>query len=497
MNENLSALIDAEFNFFKVLPQDVVAYLIIAILCDAIIRWSGPIVLNGKYLDKISPYNPDDIGTLNIVYRIISPVIWSFLLLLLFKLALSIASIPWNPNARWLSLLFYWIIVIAIKMPLVDPSRPLWTLLSQAVVSIGTAIYFDWAVVCQWNDQGLAAFDQSNIGWQLLIVVFFAAANVILAGVARGRSRYQAQLRNASFYSRLWSGPGYSLPSIDYSTEKRFYEYRRKYRKLFPDRVIQDKLLLAFTYLVMYMEDTNRPAWIRRLERSLFRTGLVKSTGIMQVRGNVALSDEDSIIEATPIITKIWDDFLRQASKSRSCSSSSRHPSITFFKGWYRYKYREVYQYLSSSINELYGEYCGTSTLDVRNAFAFATVFVFQSEKPIDPNDVFVKSTLFDEYTNWIEAQELCFIDSTLSIVPWNNPALPCGLNAICNTAPTEESAKEAIKAISKVGLKVVSVRFVDGIHCSITARGTEEVDEEAMKNSLEGWLLVVHHAVG
>ena len=126
-----------------------------------------------------------------------------------------------------------------------------------------------------------------------------------------------------------------------------------------------------------------------------------------------------------------------------------------------------------------------------------ATVFVFQSEKPIDPNDVFVKSTLFDEYTNWIEAQELCFIDSTLSIVPWNNPALPYGLNAVCNTSPTEELAKKAIETISSHGLKVISIRFVEGIHCSIIARGTEQVDEEVMEDSLKGWLLIVHHAVG
>lgn len=59
----------------------------------------------------------------------------------------------------------------------------------------------------------------------------------------------------------------------------------------------------------MAIEDFNRPAGVRILERIAFPLGLAKTTGIMQQQSDKALSDEGSVVLAVKYISKMWDAF--------------------------------------------------------------------------------------------------------------------------------------------------------------------------------------------
>lgn len=471
------AFLEAEFNLFNLSVVDVLIYLFIAIICSYSVRVFGPPMLRGRYRGQLDWNDAANDGALNIVYRIISPVLWSFFLLLVLSILFSFLNIKWTPDSRWIPVLLYWIIVIAVKIPLVDSTYPFWTLLVQMLTSLLTAIYFDWAVVCRLPEYGLIAFDQSNIGWQVLFAIFFAVANIVLVGVTRGRSKYHNRIKKLNFYSALH--PSSYSPDIDYDVEKKLYSYKRLYRNCFPARVLEDKLLMSFIFLVMLVEDSNRPFWARRIERLLFRTGRVKTTGIMQVKSDKILTDKESVQEAIPIIEVIWDEFLKRTARS---NSNRKQPIISFSKGWYKYYSDDLYKHASRHIAELYGEYCGTSTLDVRNTFAFATAFVFRTERQIENEIIYVRSNLFDIYTEWAEGYELFFLDQGLTLHPDSLPSFSFVFELINNYKPNKAVVEEAIVTIRKADLIITEVRFIEGVQCAITAQGDNMMRNECDK---------------
>lgn len=87
---------------------------------------------------------------------------------------------------------------------------------------------------------------------------------------------------------------------------KRYKILSQKYdRFLLPAFKTKGLLRLIF-YSIMITEDINRPPLIRLGENRLFFTGLIKTTGIMQVTNNKILSDKKSITLAQGIISKSY-----------------------------------------------------------------------------------------------------------------------------------------------------------------------------------------------
>ena len=61
-------------------------------------------------------------------------------------------------------------------------------------------------------------------------------------------------------------------------------------------------------YAVLIFEDYARPRAVREVERMMFWRRR-RTTGIMQVSAETALSDEESVIRGTTLLATAWEEF--------------------------------------------------------------------------------------------------------------------------------------------------------------------------------------------
>lgn len=464
MSETWETFLLNEFDFFSLQPLDVVICVAIGFMCMPLIRFSGPRVLGLDYHTRIVQYKPDDTGTTNIIYRIISPVVISYIMVIALSSCSLVLGWHWSLAVRWMPILIYWIAQILIVSIRIGEIYPIWTVLIQALVSLMTAIYFDWVVICKLPVSGITAFDQSNIGWQVLAGVFLAASQFILLGITRGVGHYNSRLQRR-YFQRVYSNK-LAGKSFDQQTERKLYKFIREYGDMLPERFSSDLLLRAFFFTVMLIEDSNRPNWFRMVERAGFRFGIVKTTGIMQVKSQKVLTDRESVAASLPIIERIWNDFLVDAAHQHYDVS----PTISFSSSWYRYRYKELQEMAIQKGGLLYGRYCGTVLIDIRETLGEVLRFFDCAERFFSPEYVVVRSTLFSSFANIMPERELCFQADSLSIVPEAVPMSKAKVIVSTNENVSLEAIKGCVTTIENYGL-VISVSNPYSIaRCVITA---------------------------
>ena len=482
MSDNWEAFFLSEFDFFSLSPFDVAACIVIGLLCVPLIRLSGPRVLGMDYHTRVVQYTFDDVGIANIVYRIISPVVTTYIMVIVLSLGSIAIGQHWSLAIRWMPVLIYWIIQILIVSIRTGEIYPIWTVFIQALVSLMTAIYFDWVVVCKLPVSGITAFDQSNIGWQVLTGIFLAASQFVLSGIIRGVNRYNNRLQR-KYYQRVYPNGSAEKP-LDQRTERILYKYIREYDDMLPERFSSDLLLRAFFFTVMLIEDSNRPKWFRMVERAGFCFGIVRTTGIMQVRSKKVLSDGESVAASLPIIEKIWNDFLIDASHQPFYDAS---PAISFSSSWYRYRYEELRKMALRKCGLLYGRYCGTVSIGIRETFGEVLHFFDCAERFFSPEYVEVKSKLFSPIAKVMPGRELCFCNGSLSILPEVVPTSETRLVVSTSASVPPEAIGRCVAAIEGCGL-VISISSLNGVAgCTITAL-VDNAKTKGLSEMLPDW---------
>lgn len=489
LSDEWLAFIGVELDVFSMTLTSFCVYVVVAIMCRFAIPVSGPVLLRGRYFSNVEQYSYDDNGITNIVFRILAPVFVSYLLLAIAFFGWNALHPGWFPQIRWMPIMLYWILYIALATAKHSPSYPIWTLLIQALTSLAAALYFDWAVVCRIPEDGIIAFDQSNIGWQVLVVSFFAVGAMVLFGIKRGLARYNGRLLNAYYASAVFSS---DKSGISQKTERWLFSHLRRYDSLLPDSYKRDELLRALLYTIMYIEDSNRPKWFRLFERAFFWTGRVKSTGIMQVRSRKALSDQESVELAIPKVKTIWESFVVQVAKS---NAGSFYPLVSFTGNWYRYNYELMRSEAAQSTSYLYGKYCGTFSLDVGKIFLDISKTLAMADNDYRKFDVFVRSNLFAADASWIPGRELCFDAGRISLLASDFPREAVTFKASNNDGIGEEGAREAVDRLSSIGT-IVSVEFIPYVRCAITMEASSSLAEEIAK-AVPGWIISTADVLG
>ena len=482
MSENWKEFFLREFDLFALSPLDVLVCIVIGVMCVPLIRFSGPRVLGRDYRTRVVQYSYDGTGVSNIIYRIISPVVITYLLLILISLGSLALNRQWILAIRWMPIVVYWTIQAVLVSVRNGELYPVWTVLIQALVSLAVAVYFDWVVVCNLPISGITVFDQSNIGWQVLTGLFLAASQLVLFGIVRGVSRYNRRLQR-SYYQRIGSD-GVEKSPLDPMTERKLFRYLREYDDLLPEKYHSDILLKAFFYTVMLVEDSNRPAWFRNIERIGFRIGIAKTTGIMQVKSEKALSDQESVALSIPIIEDIWNSFLTGGVRqSNQCFS----PTISFSSQWYRYRYKELRDVAICKCGLLYGRYCGSASVDIRMSFC-ATLYFFDCiDRFFPPEYIVVKSNLFRSLAEIIPGRELCFHNDALSIMPELIPAMDFK-TVISTTVPVAlEEIKNKLEIIGCLGTVISISGRSEVAGCVITAF-IEDDRIEKLRTKIPDW---------
>lgn len=91
--------------------------------------------------------------------------------------------------------------------------------------------------------------------------------------------------------------------------ENTYLKFKKKYYSFLNQEFQEIKILNDLLFSIMIFEDMNRPKWFRLLEKVLFKIGLSKTTGIMQIRSSKLFNDEDSVREAQKIILTNYKDY--------------------------------------------------------------------------------------------------------------------------------------------------------------------------------------------
>ncbi len=446
MPTDASAFISMEFLELFSLPLScVVLYYCISIAMVIAVRKLGPVSI-GKY--RIESAYDDSTGTSNVVYRIVAPVVANYFFLLIVAASATILGLNIQLSVRWLPILFYWINLLILKIGIHRLSMPLWATFLEICFSIGLSIYFDWAVVCRFPQLGLLAIDQSNIGFQVAVMLFFAVVQIILSATLRSKYGYLLGGRN---YRRSYS-------SSVYPTEQTLFSYKRRFDKFLPNRFHEDLALHVLFYSIMFIEDANRPHYIRKIEAFLARVGRAKTTGIMQQKnpkGRRALSDEESVQAAIPQIEEIWDKYLKLAAKRKG------NPFGFFFtETAYRYNYGPVSLDAGINFSKIYGDYCGTRELSVNHIFFEVESFFTGEEFGFEPEIISVQKPLFPAEASWFPGETL-FWTGPFSIHVQNEAAVPD--RALTGKEGTRSNISVALKLLQQEGHKPLEVIAVPG----------------------------------
>lgn len=111
---------------------------------------------------------------------------------------------------------------------------------------------------------------------------------------------------------------------------RKYREYEARYSRYLRKEFLDDEVLYKIFFSIMIMEDLNRTRLFRFAEKILFRIGLIKTTGIMQVKSEYYLSNEESISLAQEII-------LTASGKSSSRDADSIIRTVCIDYNGYKY----------------------------------------------------------------------------------------------------------------------------------------------------------------
>lgn len=397
----------AEMSVSAVSVPMLILYFLISILMFLVIPKFGTLSIGCYRLEEDYDQN---IGATNIIYRIVSPVIWSNLFLLLVSVSTGLIGVCISPECRWMPVAFYVFVLVIAKVMKRPAAFSIPAIVLQGGVSVIFAMLFDFLVIRELPKEGLQAFDSSNIGFQFILAVFFALVQMILSFITR--SQYCSA--NSDISNRTSS----YLPS-----EKTLYNYRRRFNELLPSRFANDILLRAVFYSIMAIEDYNRPLIIRRIENLLAKMGFAKTTGIMQQRCDckASLSDDESVAKAIPDIERMWNSFLLSYAKSREGTyNSSADTKILFHSTWYEYRYSALAGAISSSFSLLYGDYSGTRSLNANALFETVLHFEEASQYGLIPNTIAAPGKVLPASFSQFEHCAFFWFDSDTIGVRWD-----------------------------------------------------------------------------
>lgn len=446
MPADASAFISTEFLGLFSLPLFcVILYYCISIAMVIAVRKLGPVSI-GRY--RIESAYDDSTGTMNVVYRIVAPVVANYFFLLVVAVIAAILGQNIQLSGRWLPILFYWINLLILKIGIRRLSIPLWATFLEIFFSVGLSVYFDWAVVCRLPQLGLLAIDQSNVGFQIVVMLFFAIVQIILSATLRSK------------YDYLLGGHNYgkSYSSRAYPTEQTLFSYKRRFDKFLPKRFRDDLALHVLFYSIMFIEDVNRPHYIRKIEAFLARLGWAKTTGIMQQKipgEKRALSDEESVEAAIPQIEAIWDKYLTLAAKREG------NPFGFFFtETAYRYNYGSISLDAGINFSKIYGDYCGTRELSVNHIFFEVESFFVGEEFGFEPEVISVQKSLFPSESSWFPKETL-FWTGPFSIRVQYEAFMPDHI--LVGKEDSHSSIAAALKFLQQEGHKPLEVVAVPG----------------------------------
>lgn len=465
-------------------------YLGIASLTLYAVREFGPVSVSSGYVVECR-YDEGN-GRDNVAYRIVAPPLCCSALLLALQVLCERLSLG-LPTHAYLATVLYWVLLFLIKWRNRKLKGRSALVAAEAVASVLIALMFDRFILSAFQDLGVGVFDSSSIAFQMELAAFCVLAGAIAARFIRLESGARGMrcvdgwtdgLPSSSYSAGSFNG--YTSAIVD-TSESKLFMYEREYGSLLSERYDGDILLRALFFSIMAIEDANRPPTVRLGERLLSVFGLAKTTGIMQQESGTPLSDADSVRLAVPYVERMWDRFLE--TYARSAESRYDGESLVFSGAYYKYSYRALVDVLQSRFSLLYGDYCGTRSLNADYVFRDVLRFEEAQRYGLMPATVSATGMLFSEETAWLSGHT-CY---------WSAPDCisSCGIapDDACACAVFKEGGVEAreidevttlLKSADVVVFEVKRAGAVAWIGCNGDAREIAQLVGPGW--SVKGW---------
>ena len=444
------------------MPQTCWLILYIAFGCAAvpIVRRYGPLSIGNYALE--SQYDSDN-GRANVMYRMLSPVVVCSAFILLASALATVFGLPLAADS-WVSVLAYWLAMLVVKLCNRTMTQPVLAFVAEAVASCTVAALFGAYVVGPLAQGETDVLNSSGIALEVEVAFFGVLAQAISAAIVR--RQYHIDISSASEPSL-----GYCVGYFGaYVSESKLFGYERKYAKLLPPRYRQDTLLRSIFFTVMSIEDYNRPAAYRILERVACKFGMAKTTGIMQQRSDEPLSDEESVTLAAGYVGRMWDAFLRAF--ARSGKGGYGPSAIRFGRDWYEYDYEEVKEALLESGADLYGDYCGSRVLDVRPVLERVIAFEEGYSYGLLPSTVLAVGEICARETNWLGDGEFYWANGHEVAAADASKIEENKRHLISLEHAAGAEVGDMCDAIRAGGGVVLSVKHVDGVLAEVAFSG-------------------------
>lgn len=464
---DMQALLSTLSAISNISALGIIAAGIIAVLTRRTVRRLGNRAL-AEY--SLEPYEnvSRGVAVANILYRILAPAVVSLLLYSLFEMLIYLlCGVDTGLGPRWVACFLYWIVLIGEKIVRRLFLKPLGVIL-ECLLSLIMTIIFDIAVTQRVYLEGFAVFDSSNIAFQLLIAIFYILVYAIAAN-------FQDAIRPTSRQQEI---------------EKQLYSYRARFDSLISSEheltnYYNTYLFRSVLYSIMYIEDHNRPKSIRILENALCRIGLAKTTGIMQCkddsRGGRPFSDEESVLEASTRLVKIWDDFIRAHVLSDAYSGKT-----WIGDGWYSIETAVFEKLLIEGFDDLYGSYRGSKLLDCKHIAAQVVAFEKRESFHAIPERALICSGVFSEEAKLFPNSVIVIEGGALHPYGHSDGELEKGQGVLWIYRWSDDAVKDfsvIMEQLTRDGCQILSVNVIHEFYCRVvyqgSFRGTQSVPHD------------------
>lgn len=243
-------------------------HLLLSLTMFLIVNWVGRHSISLGYIQLSPLLKADEAPALNFLFRTVAPVAY----LITVAAGLYAAGAEWLIQDLWLVTVYYFVIRWLFNFATSRATLINWW--RQALISVcAVALSFTaYDSIIRHRDHLIPNWSTvSNELWVIILLFLYSTANHITlssAGTVRRTNQYVSRQYNL--------------------LHTRFDHIVR--------RIAPDGDLAALIYAVMIYESFNRPPLYRALERHvLFRLGMSRSFGVMQVQADFPLSDEESV----------------------------------------------------------------------------------------------------------------------------------------------------------------------------------------------------------
>lgn len=348
------SLIDERWANSMITPEFIALDFLLSIALFLVVNVLGERGLSQTYHNDVFASRNSSTAMFNIGYRILAPVVG--LMAIVLVMSYAIPDVDLRPTFG--TIVFYWILRFIAWIARRNQLRSNFAMfIAQSITSIAIC----WLLYSVAIDDPIGSLmpQGSDISLEFAVLVLLVVFQALSQSSLFRKSDYTNQLMHSS--------------------EEFLYQFERDFAHHFTDRIKEDIVLRMILYAFALTENHYRPATYRRIERiatklGLQRFGIAKTTGVMQVTSNGALSDEESVRLAIPMIESIYDEYLIKSNKlglnaTQFRGVAPKQANIIFSPLGYSYELEPMCNCVREDIASLYGKYSGSNL--VRPVFFF------------------------------------------------------------------------------------------------------------------------------